>query len=91
MMKNILYSFIIKEFLLKRGSRNVIHTEKPTALIMIFGATGDLAKRKLFPSLYRLYQKGKLSERFAVVGVARQTDILFSANLSIKRSSHKKS
>lgn len=32
---------------------------KPTALIMIFGATGDLAKRKLFPSIYRLFQKRK--------------------------------
>ncbi|WP_445505578.1 glucose-6-phosphate dehydrogenase [Niallia sp. 03091] len=39
---------------------------------MIFGATGDLANRKLFPSLYRLYEKGKLS-RFAVVGVGRRT------------------
>ena len=34
--------------------------EKSSALIMIFGATGDLANRKLFPSLYRLYEKGKL-------------------------------
>ncbi|WP_226793418.1 glucose-6-phosphate dehydrogenase [Bacillus sp. B1-b2] len=39
---------------------------------MIFGATGDLANRKLFPSLYRLYTKGKLSN-FAVVGVGRRT------------------
>lgn len=42
-----------------------------TSLIMIFGATGDLAIRKLFPSLYRLFQKGKL-DKFAVVGVARR-------------------
>lgn len=47
--------------------------EKPTALIMIFGATGDLAKRKLFPSIYNLYKKGNLSDRFAVVGVGRRT------------------
>jgi glucose-6-phosphate 1-dehydrogenase len=46
--------------------------EKPTALIMIFGATGDLANRKLFPSLYRLFKKGNLSEHFAVIGVARR-------------------
>lgn len=39
---------------------------------MIFGATGDLAKRKLFPSLYKLFEKGKLSEQFAVIGVARR-------------------
>jgi glucose-6-phosphate 1-dehydrogenase len=43
-----------------------------TSLIMIFGATGDLAKRKLFPSLYRLFNSGRLSERFAVIGVARR-------------------
>jgi glucose-6-phosphate 1-dehydrogenase len=42
-----------------------------TSLIMIFGATGDLAIRKLFPSLYRLFQKGKL-DKFAVIGVARR-------------------
>ena len=46
--------------------------EKPTALIMIFGATGDLANRKLFPSLYHLFEKGKL-DRFAVIGVARRS------------------
>ncbi|PLS15347.1 glucose-6-phosphate dehydrogenase [Bacillus sp. M6-12] len=46
--------------------------QTPTALIMIFGATGDLAKRKLFPSIYRLFKKGKISSRFAVVGVARR-------------------
>lgn len=51
---------------------NVKENQQSTALIMIFGATGDLANRKLFPSLYRLYQKGKLS-RFAVVGVGRRT------------------
>ncbi|RDU34964.1 glucose-6-phosphate dehydrogenase [Neobacillus piezotolerans] len=42
------------------------------SLIMIFGATGDLANRKLFPSLYRLFRKGLLSDRFAVIGVARR-------------------
>ena len=46
------------------------HT-KPTALIVIFGATGDLAKRKLFPSIYQLYKKNNI-ENFAVVGVARR-------------------
>ncbi len=46
--------------------------QRPSALIMLFGATGDLANRKLYPSLYRLYKKGKITERFAVVGVARR-------------------
>jgi len=44
-----------------------------SSLIMIFGATGDLAKRKLFPSLYRLFEKGRLTEQFAVIGVARRS------------------
>ncbi|KQL53614.1 glucose-6-phosphate dehydrogenase [Heyndrickxia shackletonii] len=46
--------------------------ETPSSLIMIFGATGDLAKRKLFPSLYHLYQKGRLGNNFAVIGTARR-------------------
>ncbi|MFC4800693.1 glucose-6-phosphate dehydrogenase [Neobacillus sp. GCM10023253] len=41
-----------------------------SSLIMIFGATGDLSKRKLFPSLYRLYERGRL-DKFAVIGIAR--------------------
>lgn len=45
---------------------------RPKSVIVIFGATGDLAQRKLFPSIYRLYQHGKISEDFAVVGVARR-------------------
>ncbi|MCI3920050.1 glucose-6-phosphate dehydrogenase [Paenibacillus sp. TRM 82003] len=42
------------------------------AVILLFGATGDLARRKLFPAFYSLYREGKLSERFAVVGIARR-------------------
>ncbi|MEX2104467.1 MAG: glucose-6-phosphate dehydrogenase, partial [Bacilli bacterium] len=42
------------------------------AVIVIFGASGDLTKRKLFPALYSLYKEGLLSENFAIVGVARQ-------------------
>jgi glucose-6-phosphate 1-dehydrogenase len=49
-----------------------VNNMNPKSLIVIFGATGDLAKRKLFPSIYRLYEKGNLSEEFAVVGVARR-------------------
>jgi glucose-6-phosphate 1-dehydrogenase len=42
------------------------------AVFFIFGATGDLAKRKLYPAFYSLYKEGKLPERFAVVGLARR-------------------
>ena len=43
----------------------------PTALV-IFGATGDLAHRKLLPALYNLAHEGALPERFKLVGVARR-------------------
>jgi glucose-6-phosphate 1-dehydrogenase len=42
----------------------------PTSLV-IFGATGDLAKRKLLPSIYNLAHEGALPERFNFVGTAR--------------------
>src|ERR1041384_49708 len=42
----------------------------PTALVL-FGATGDLAHRKLLPALYNLAHEGSLPERFALIGVAR--------------------
>lgn len=41
-------------------------------LLTIFGATGDLAQRKLYPSLFRLYRKGVLADHFAVIGTARR-------------------
>ncbi len=47
-------------------------TEQKQALFTIFGATGDLAKRKLYPSLFRLFKKGELAENFAVIGTARR-------------------
>src|SRR5208282_1218668 len=42
----------------------------PTTLV-IFGATGDLARRKLLPALYNLAHEGALPERFHLVGVSR--------------------
>ena len=41
-------------------------------VVVIFGASGDLTKRKLLPALYHLEQAGLLPEDFAVVGVARR-------------------
>jgi glucose-6-phosphate 1-dehydrogenase len=42
----------------------------PTTLV-IFGATGDLAHRKLLPAVYNLAHEGALPERFHLVGVSR--------------------
>ena len=40
-------------------------------VMVIFGASGDLTKRKLVPALYYLAQDGLLSKNFAVIGIAR--------------------
>jgi glucose-6-phosphate 1-dehydrogenase len=40
-------------------------------VIVIFGASGDLSSRKLFPALARLMEGGDLPERFAIVGASR--------------------
>ena len=40
--------------------------------IVIFGATGDLCKKKLIPALYKLWQKELLPENFLVTGAARR-------------------
>ena len=45
----------------------------PNPVIMvIFGASGDLTKRKLLPALFHLEQSGLLPKNFAIVGVARR-------------------
>ncbi len=41
-------------------------------VMVIFGAGGDLARRKLVPALYSLFLDHHLPERFAIVGVARK-------------------
>ncbi len=44
-----------------------------TPSIVIFGASGDLAKRKLIPALYNLQLKGRLPDTFHIVGYARSS------------------
>ena len=63
--------------LLERDPATLIQAqaEKPRqtgpCVMVIFGATGDLTARKLFPALYNLARSNMLSREFAVVGVAR--------------------
>ena len=40
-------------------------------VMVIFGAAGDLTKRKLVPALYNLAKQNLLSPEFAVIGIAR--------------------
>jgi glucose-6-phosphate 1-dehydrogenase len=43
----------------------------PPTTLVIFGASGDLAKRKLLPAIYNLAHEGALPERFNLIGVSR--------------------
>jgi glucose-6-phosphate 1-dehydrogenase len=53
---------------------NSNHTDSastgPPCVMVIFGASGDLTKRKLIPALVNLAQEGLLSQQFAIVGFA---------------------
>ena len=61
--------------------------DRPT-VIAIFGVTGDLARRKLIPSLYSNYIKGRLPDQLRIVGVGRRewTDatLIHHAHQSLK-------
>lgn len=63
-------------------------------VIVIFGATGDLAKRKLLPSLYELFRKNLMPYKFAILGVGRSdyNDESFreKANINVKLFSKNK-
>ena len=55
----------------------------PCALV-IFGASGDLTRRKLVPAIWRLDQQGRLPHQFALIGVARREldDLGFRAQMA---------
>lgn len=55
----------------------------PTSII-IFGASGDLTQRKLIPSLFNLFRKGRLPKQFRIVGSGNTvfTDDQFRAHLA---------
>ena len=40
-------------------------------VMIIFGASGDLTKRKLIPALYNLYKENRQPEGYAVLGIGR--------------------
>ncbi|MCA0758482.1 glucose-6-phosphate dehydrogenase [Paenibacillus sp. N4] len=55
---------------------------EPTTFVL-FGATGDLAKRKIFPALFNLFIDKKLPPYFSLIGLGRRelTDAAFQANV----------
>ncbi|KQL44198.1 glucose-6-phosphate dehydrogenase [Brevibacillus choshinensis] len=50
---------------------------------VLFGATGDLAKRKIYPALYNLYLDKKMPSTFSIIGVGRRdwSDEEFQASI----------
>jgi glucose-6-phosphate 1-dehydrogenase len=55
-----------------KASQTLVERPDP-CIVVIFGASGDLTKRKLLPALYHLQQSGFLPEDIAVLGVARRS------------------
>ena len=51
---------------------STMEMEPLTRGIVIFGATGDLCKRKLIPALYKLWTKDLLPKGFSITGAARR-------------------
>ena len=60
----------VKITIMKRTS--TMEMEPLTRGIVIFGATGDLCKRKLIPALYKLWTKDLLPKGFSITGAARR-------------------
>ena len=56
--------------------------------LVIFGATGDLAKRKLFPALFSLYKREQLPEDFQVIGIGRSIRNVGDFHQAVKDSVH---
>lgn len=54
-----------------RGAMRRSRAPEPATMV-IFGATGDLARRKLLPAIFGLWQDGLLGSAFNIVGVGRQ-------------------
>ena len=57
----------------------------PPSTFVIFGASGDLTRRKLLPALYNLLKDGVLPDGFATLGVARRpkTDESFAEEMRV--------
>ena len=50
---------------------SMMETEPLTRRIVIFGATGDLCKKKLIPALFELWKKELLPQNILIVGASR--------------------
>jgi glucose-6-phosphate 1-dehydrogenase len=51
------------------------YAKKEPATLVVLGATGDLAQRKIYPALYRLMNREAIDERTRIIGAARRADL----------------
>ena len=49
-------------------TRDLTSSPRPSDALVVFGATGDLAHKQIFPALYAMHQHGELGS--PVIGVA---------------------
>ena len=68
---------------------SIIMENKIVNVLVIFGATGDLANRKIFPAINEIYNSNKLPENFHIIGCGRKelkSNIFkgLSSDLSVK-------
>ena len=80
------------------NQKSTMEMEQPTKTLVIFGATGDLCKRKLIPALNNLFQKKLLPESYKIIGAARREHTrqswleslgaYYEAGLSLKMDYH---
>lgn len=64
----------------EENTHSMLNTVKLDSFsFVLFGATGDLAKRKIFPALYNLFLDNRLTAPFSVIGLGRRnwTDEVF--------------
>jgi glucose-6-phosphate 1-dehydrogenase len=76
----------------RRGEKKQAAPVGDGTAIVIFGASGDLAGRKVVPALYSLRNSGHLSKSFRIIGVARSpfTDISLGDRLRERMSEYSK-
>ena len=67
----------------------------PNHVIVLYGATGDLARRKIIPGLFHLSAVGLMPQRYRIVGVSRgqlsDDEMRATALLSLQMFGHKRS
>ena len=51
---------------------SIIMENKIVNVLVIFGATGDLASRKIFPAINEIYKSNKLPKNFHIIGCGRK-------------------